>query len=362
MPEIEEIKKMADDSDTITISIPHTPWFYSTIVLLVLLLTSIFTGGFSSITGMAVKNSADVSLIVLNDKNCVICNTTNVVLTLYQNIPNLKIKYVDYSEAEGKQLVSALNVKELPTYVFSSGIKDTEIYEYFYQNGLIAQMGDYYILGLPGNYIISAQESSSPRIDLFIMGLCPYGNIAVKNIKSVADAFGSELAFDIHYIAEKDNSGFTSLHGQPEVEEDLRQLCAVKNYANGFDYAYCFAEKFSACIEAYSSCTADQTSCYNEYLSCTEGINSTQCLESSGMELSVIESCDASQELSEDALVSEQLFISSSPTLLVNGKYKVMGALPANITQQFICSVNPGLKGCSVKINETSAVSASGTC
>lgn len=385
MADVEELKKMAkDNEDTITISIPQSPWFYSTVVLLILLITSVVTGGFSSITGSAVKNNAEVNLLILNDKNCVVCDTSNIIAALYQSLPNLKVKTVDYNTAEGKQLANQLNAAELPVYLFDKDIEKTDVYQYFNQNNLLTKSGNYYVLRLPGNYIINAQESATPKLDLFVMSLCPYGNLALKNVKKIVDAFGSEIKFDVHYITTKQGNTFTSLHGDNEVKEDLRQLCVKNSYSNWFDYLYCFADKFSKCLDtysnctkpcqtAYSSCTKDQTTCSNEYSSCitpcnseysscTEAINSTACIENNNMSSAVIDSCDSTSALAEDAALSEQLFISSSPTFLINDKYKVLGALPASSVQQFICSVNPELNGCKVTINDSNTVSAAGTC
>ena len=62
------------------------------------------------------------------------------------------------------------------------------------------------------------------------MAWCPYGVRAVNALKEVLPHFRGRLRLDIHYIATRTASGFSALHGQPEVDENIRQLCVKKHY------------------------------------------------------------------------------------------------------------------------------------
>jgi hypothetical protein len=69
------------------------------------------------------------------------------------------------------------------------------------------------------------------------MGYCPYGELAYKALPAINAQFteDSEYKLEVHYIVDKvgegyEPSAFKSLHGVPEVEENMRQLCITEHY------------------------------------------------------------------------------------------------------------------------------------
>lgn len=73
------------------------------------------------------------------------------------------------------------------------------------------------------------KPSDRVAADLYVMSLCPFGVQAENGILPVAKALEGFVDLRLHFIAsEKEGGGFQALHGQPEVDENIRQLCVRK--------------------------------------------------------------------------------------------------------------------------------------
>lgn len=74
-------------------------------------------------------------------------------------------------------------------------------------------------------------DNAHVKLDLYVMGHCPYGMLAEQALIPKVVKWGKSVAFNLYFIADEDgNGGFTSLHGQDEVDEDIRQLVIAKYY------------------------------------------------------------------------------------------------------------------------------------
>ena len=67
-------------------------------------------------------------------------------------------------------------------------------------------------------------------LDMFVMSQCPYGAQAMMAAAEIAPVFGKDLTVNVHFIGDGDVSSLQSMHGPPEVEEDIREICAAKKY------------------------------------------------------------------------------------------------------------------------------------
>lgn len=73
-------------------------------------------------------------------------------------------------------------------------------------------------------------------VDLYVMSLCPFGVQAENGLLPVAEALKGYVDVRIHYIASEVEGStgpiptFRALHGQPEVDENIRQLCVQKHF------------------------------------------------------------------------------------------------------------------------------------
>lgn len=141
-------------------------------------------------------------------------------------------------------------------------------------------------------------KSDIPKVQLFVMSQCPYGVQAENAIKPVLDTLKSKIKFELRFIANRKEDGtFASLHGAPEVAEDLRQVCAMNVYSNYMDYIACRNANIKS--DDWQACASK-----------------------SGMNAEVIKACSEGREgadlLAKNIQAGNDLGIGSSPTILIN--------------------------------------------
>lgn len=141
-------------------------------------------------------------------------------------------------------------------------------------------------------------KSDTPDVQLFVMSQCPYGVQAENALKPVLDALKGKIDFELRFIAKRNEDGtFSSLHGKPEVDEDLRQVCVMNVYPNYMDYIICR--------------NAD-----------IEGSDWQSCAAKSNMSTALIKTCSEGREgeglLAKNIEAGNKLGIGSSPTILIN--------------------------------------------
>lgn len=76
-------------------------------------------------------------------------------------------------------------------------------------------------------------KTIKPVVDLYVMAFCPFGNKAEDTIKPVYDLLKNKVDFNFHYIVSSQGDKINSLHGEPEVVQNEREACVLKN--NGKD-------------------------------------------------------------------------------------------------------------------------------
>ncbi len=310
-----------------------------------------------------------IDVTVLSDKRCseAKCSTQNVINQLKQSFKGInEIVELDYSSEEGQALYIANNLQNLPVYLFN---KDVET-AYFYNDlkNYLGARGEYYELAVGSTFNptkeicdndiddtengfkdcadpdclseLICREEKKATLDLFVMSQCPYGTKAFDIMPPVLNAFKDELDFNVNFIATEVEPGkFNTLHGQPEVDENIRELCAIKNYPKDHEYM--------------------------KYITCrNKNITSTEwkgCVEEAGMDLAIMKTCSEGAEgielHSENIKLGNKLGVSASPTWLVNNKYKFSG-LTSQLVQTEICNHNPDLNGCNVDLSNTASTSA----
>ena len=97
-----------------------------------------------------------------------------------------------------------------------------------------------------------------PTVELFVMSYCPYGVQAEEKLIPIVKAFGTQIDFKLQFIAQEkvkpsaqDITPFTSLHGYPEVAENIRQLLIAQEYPDRYlDYIVCRGKKLNKSWEA----------------------------------------------------------------------------------------------------------------
>jgi len=307
----------------------------------------------------------EVVATVLTDKRCAKCVTDGLVANLKGRFfPKLTVKKLDYSDAAGKELYQKLGLKYLPVMLFHKGVEESERYAQIAR--WMEDKDEYKMLKVPaqfdptaeicdnkkddtGNGKVDCADDSCKnalvcrkeipkKIEVFVMSQCPYGVQALDAMKEVLGALKG-IDFDVHYIADKTDKGFSSLHGQPEVDENIRQLCAKKYYKKGnkyLDYIWCRNKNYRSA----------------EWKPCATG----------GIDAGKIEKCftggEGTKLFEEDIKIAKALEISGSPTWLANNKYK-FGGIAADAIKTNFCQRNAGQAGCDKKLTEKAKVQGS---
>ncbi len=303
-----------------------------------------------------IPEPAVVEIVGLTDARCgKDCNLDNVLMSLKDVFPGLTAKVLDYNnDPEAKQIIADAGIKTLPAILFNETMdKDPEGAQQMAR--WLVPAGKYKSLRIKADFDPTAEicdnqqddtgngmvdcadptctgslvcrEEKKGSLEVFVMSQCPYGMMALDAMKELFDAFGKDMTFDIHYIANMEGEEIRSLHGQPEVDENIRELCAMKSYAaknKYMDYIWCRNKDMKN----------------TDWKPCATG----------GIAAATIEKCATGAEgkalLAEDIKLAESLHIGASPTWLVNNKYLEHGVAPADIQAKF-CAKNPGLAGCS---------------
>lgn len=102
-----------------------------------------------------------------------------------------------------------------------------------------------FVLAMAAVPRLAAGESGKPgsvKLDLYVMSQCPFGTKAEDAIFPAVKSLGKHVDFNLYFIANEEpalpaepggkpaKTAFKSLHGQPEVDENIRHLCAMKNF------------------------------------------------------------------------------------------------------------------------------------
>ena len=158
-----------------------------------------------------------------------------------------------------------------------------------------------------------------PTLELFVMSYCSYGVQAEEKLIPVIKKFGDQIDFKLQFIArEKEKSSaqditpFTSLHGYPEIAENIRQLLIAQEYPDRYlDYIICRGKKLDKSWE--------------------------DCAKKLGIDVAKIQALfdvpEAEQLFRENIQRAAALGIKASPTILVDGhKFQVNQLLRAGGT------------------------------
>jgi hypothetical protein len=174
------------------------------------------------------------------------------------------------------------------------------------------------------------------KLQLFVMSQCPYAIRTLAAVNELLSDFGKRrkaIDFSIEYIGNNRDGTLTSMHGQGEVDEDLRQICAQKHYSRNYafmDYVICRNEAY----EAHRN--SEEPDAWKD---CATG----------AIKARVIERCAEGPEgkklLEASFARAEKLGITGSPTWLLNNKHDMSGRTPDAIKEGF-CAMNQKRKGC----------------
>ena len=309
------------------------------------------TNGGTTVTPGTVATSPDtkpVNIAVVNDKRCTNCDVSPIIQSLQQLFPTASIKILDYSEAAASSLIAETKTVLLPAVFFDNTVKDSAGYSGV-QNYLESK-GTYYSLKIGAVWDpfcdankdncadircagrTACRDSIPNKLDLFVMSRCPYGTQAETALKEFISSVKG-VVYDINFIASYDaaTDKFSSLHGDAEVVDNLRQVCVKQYYpSNLLDFILCRNKDFNADVSV-----------------CLTGMNAT-----------IVNGCASGQEgkelLKKSIAITNGLNVQASPTFLVNN-VKLFNAVTANDIKTSYCKLN-AVEGCDKQLTNSSAV------
>ncbi|MBR6421318.1 hypothetical protein IKS86_01200 [bacterium] len=303
----------------------------------------------------SIPEPAKVKVTVISDKRCKDCRPEALIGQLKNMFPGLIPETIDYSDEKAQEQYKKFaeaGFKTLPIIAFEESVEKEEEYQKIARwavkagGAILLRVGAKFDptkeicdngMDDTGNGKVDCADDDCKeemlcrkeipgRVDLFVMSQCPYGVMALNAMKEVFEAFKDDkLDFHVNYIANETEPGkFNALHGQGEVDENIRELCAIKHYPKDYmDYIWCRNENIRG----------------TDWQKCATG----------KIKADVIEKCFNGGEgvklHSENIKIGNKMGIGGSPTWIFNNKFQG-GGVAANDIQRQICAHNKDLKGC----------------
>jgi hypothetical protein len=309
-----------------------------------------------------------INAIFLSDDRCKECDIHPLEDKLKVQMPGLKVEYLDVKSADGKTKYDELaaadpNFKLLPAVLLTTADveKDADTQNSLKRYLVPVANTAYTMLRVGGKFDPKAEicdnsvdddadslvdcgddgcasqlicrEAIPGKLDLFVMSRCPYGAKALIATHDLIDAFASDVDLTVHFIGDVKDGALTSMHGQAEVDDDIREVCAQAKYPKDYqflDYMACFSRDYK---------NADWKACAVE----------------AKMDPNVIQSCfdgEGKELLKKSFASAQELNIGSSPTFLINNK-RTFNAVAPDALQKQICQDNPSFAGCGAAVSST---------
>jgi 2-hydroxychromene-2-carboxylate isomerase len=261
-----------------------------------------------------------ITATMLYDSRCTSalkCDVEGEIAVLEKLIPGFALDRVNFSTDKGKELykrivASAPNSTLLPVILIDSAINAQEtlkslLGEYLipFENGYMFALGGGFdpMAELCDNKIDDngdgavdcadaacaktrgCRTEQKGRLDLFIMSRCPYAVDLMPHVNRLIEHFDKDrkaLDFHLQFIGELDESGLpASMHGQEEVDEDLRMVCVEDLYPTKYkfmEYVSCRSAKFES--TNWEDCVSKDMS-KAKIKACAEGKKGTELLKAS---------------------------------------------------------------------------------
>jgi thioredoxin 1 len=190
----------------------------------------------------------------------------------------------------------------------------------------------------------NATKSDKPLLEAFIVSRCPFGLQMQRIMAEMTSKLPQARDYlKVRYIGSVSNNTITSMHGDEEAQENLRQICIRE----------------------------EQGSKYWDYVSCymKEG-NSTECLKSSSVDEGMLNACvkDSSRGLTyaqKDFDLANKFNVAGSPTLILNNKIAsefdfatntTSARSPEALKELLCCGFNKEPSFCAEQLNRTPAI------
>lgn len=145
-----------------------------------------------------------------------------------------KVTTIGFSQAKQDPKLANLDYSFLPLYLVKKTPQLVEKVEPQLKAGYIQANDEYLIFSRATRTGVYQDKIANPNVlEIFVMSQCPYGVMA-ENLVIEAEKAGkipADKTIKLRYIVSyNEKSGFQSLHGSAEWEENIRQLLIAKYY------------------------------------------------------------------------------------------------------------------------------------
>ena len=221
----EKPEEASEKRESLTDKLRGNPFILSTAicgVLAVLLLVVVVSGSSGGITGKIVSGN----------------EAGNNLIEFLNGVTNSEVALVSTEDfGDLYKVTIEFKGKKMPIYVTKDG-------SYYTTNllPLVAPAQD-----KEGKSPQNIPKSDKPKVELFIMSMCPYGTQAEKGILPVLKSLGDKIDFTLRFVS-------YSMHGKDEIDENTRLYCVQKEEPEKlYDYMKCYLQakdpiKWSGCI------------------------------------------------------------------------------------------------------------------
>lgn len=263
------------------------------------------------------------------------------------SLPEAQKKITDFVNQNLLQSGQTVTVKEASEesglYKFVLSVGGQEVTTYFSKDGklffpqVINTEEKKQAADQPAPVTEVTNKQDVPQVELFVMSYCPYGLQMEKGILPVVQALGNKINFSLKFVD-------YTLHGQKEVDENLRQYCINKNEPAKYqNYLACFlkAGDFKTCLAQ-------------------NAINQTQlasCVSATDQQYQITQSFKASGQAPAFNIYkadNDKYGVQGSPTLVINGQTIQSGRDSASILKAICSGFNNQPSECQAQLSSTS--------
>jgi hypothetical protein len=298
-------------------------WKLVTIVAVLLLIVSVFTGGFGgSDKGISSDKAAAKAVEYINAN------------MLQEGMS------ADIDSIEEKNGVYEINLQINDQPYTSYVTKDGGL---LFTSGIVMD-GDVEAVTAPKPAPTpDVVKSDKPEVELFIMSHCPYGTQAEKGMIPAAKALGDKIDFKLRFVyyAMHPNAG--------EVEEQLNQYCIREEQEDKLlDYLECFLTEGDGdgCLDAIG---IDQ----DMLATCVETADAefeiTSNLEDKSLWLN-----GRFPKFNVDKALNEEYGVGGSPTLVINGAQASSGRDSVSYLNTICAAFNEAPEECDIELSGAS--------
>lgn len=197
----DSVKPVEKSEKNLTEKIRENPWVLSTVVLgvvlIVLLFASFANGG---ITGGAIGTASKTDV-----------ETKVIDFVKSQVDGNVSISKTETESGLYKVTIS-LDGKEIPIYVTLDG---ENLVQGVTPISLIMEQAQN---GTQQTTATEVPKLARPKVELFVMSMCPYGTQAEKGLIPVVELLKSKIDFQLKFVS-------YAMHGKNEIDENTIQYC-----------------------------------------------------------------------------------------------------------------------------------------